>query len=502
MTAPPMDIITAIRDPNMLGDELSVSQEVALRALYGLDVADSELELARECLGPSWKPGQEYREAAYICGRRSGKSDKLAANVAIFEAFFRSHRLSAGETGVVLLLAQNMRQAKVVKGYVDGKINRSPVLRRHVIASRAQELQLDNGITIAIHPASFRAIRGLSVVCCICDEIAFWWNEEGYANPDVEVVRAIRPAMATFPNAKLLFISSPYAKTGVLWDLWRNRESDAETLVWRASTSVMSPTVPTRFLKREETRDPENFRREYLAEFTDAVSAFLSSEAIEACVVRDRKELPPDPNRHNYVAAIDAAFKGDRFTLCIGHYDRDEDRVVIDLLRGWQGSPREPVQFGRDVLPAIKALDEQYGFRTIHADQFGAQPLKEAFERRSLYFEEHPFTNASKADMYAEVRTRVAECTIELLDHEQSLRELRGLQLELLPGGGTRIGHAGHGKARDDFADAMALVISQCRYHLAAAEVAVLGDTRESYLLANYDRLRCDYTDVLGRKRW
>ena len=37
------------------------------------------------------------------------------------------------------------------------------------------------------------------------------------ANPDVEIVAALRPAMATVPGAVLLGISSPYARRGILW---------------------------------------------------------------------------------------------------------------------------------------------------------------------------------------------------------------------------------------------------------------------------------------------
>jgi len=302
---------------------MSTAQEAALRAVYGLPLNGKQLAAAKQCCGSAWQPGVENREAAFICGRRSGKSDKIASNVAIYEAFFRDHNLSAGETGVVLLLAQNMRQAKVVKNYIEGKIKRSPVLRQHISGVRAQELELDNGIIIAIHPASFRSIRGLSVVCCICDEIAFWWTEDGYANPDVEVIRAVRPAMATFDHGKLLLVSSPYTMTGVLYDIWRERVTDPDVLVWRAPTSMMNPTVPAKFLAREQRRDPENYRREYEAEFTEAVSSFLSSDDIERCVVRHRDELPADQDKYHYVATIDAAFKGDRFTMAVVHADPD-----------------------------------------------------------------------------------------------------------------------------------------------------------------------------------
>lgn len=451
-----LSILDVIADPNILGDTLAPAQEAALRGLYGLPVPPDQEPLVRRCVGDAWRPGREYNEAAFICGRRSGKSDKLAANIAIYEAFFRSHRLSVGEKGVVLLLAQNMRQAKVVKGYIHGKIERSPVLRRHVVANRANELELDNGITIAIHPASFRAFRGLSVVCCICDEIAFWWTEDGYANPDTEVVRAARPAMATFPHAKLVLVSSPYTRSGVLWEAWQARNDEPDTLVWHAPTEIMNPTVPERFLAKERRRDPENFEREYEARFTEAISGFLPGESIDACVVRGRSSVDPVEGKRWYAGAIDAAFKGDRFTFCIAHRDYWKKRVVIDHLEGWQGSRRNPVQLSV-VQPRIVEVCRRYRVRKLYADQYGAAPIAESFRRDGVRLEEVPFTNSSKADMYGTLRQQIVDREIELLEHPELLKELRQLELERLPGGSIRIGHPNRAGAHDDYADVVAL---------------------------------------------
>jgi hypothetical protein len=134
------------------------------------------------------------------------------------------------------------------------------------------------------------------------------------------------------------------------------------------------------FLAKEQARDAENYRREYGAEFTEAISGFLSAESIERCVVAGRTEVAPVRDRFQYIAAIDAAYKGDRFTICIAHYDRDRDRVVVDHLGGWQGSRQQPLRLG-DVLPQIKALADRYGFSRVRGDQFGAEPLKDAFQR-------------------------------------------------------------------------------------------------------------------------
>jgi Endoribonuclease L-PSP len=50
----------------------------------------------------------------------------------------------------------------------------------------------------------------------IADEIAYWPIDESSAEPDSEIINALRPGMATIPGALLLAASSPYARRGEL----------------------------------------------------------------------------------------------------------------------------------------------------------------------------------------------------------------------------------------------------------------------------------------------
>jgi hypothetical protein len=84
----------------------------------------------------------------------------------------------------------------------------------------AEAIHLRNRIVIEVHTASFRAVRGYTVIGAICDEIAFWGAEDS-ANPDVEILNGLRPGMATVPGALLLCISSPYPPRGALWEAYR-----------------------------------------------------------------------------------------------------------------------------------------------------------------------------------------------------------------------------------------------------------------------------------------
>ena len=46
-------------------------------------------------------------------------------------------------------------------------------------------------------------MRGYSVLAALCDEIAFWQTDDA-AEPDFEILNALRPAMSMIPNAMLL----------------------------------------------------------------------------------------------------------------------------------------------------------------------------------------------------------------------------------------------------------------------------------------------------------
>ena len=166
-------------------------------------------------------------------------------------------------------------------------------------AETADTLDLDNGVTIEIQTASFRTIRGRTVVAALCDELAFWrMSDDSSANPDTEIIAALRPAMATVPRAMLLKASSPYGRRGALWNDHRRHfgKDDSSMLVWQADTLTMNPSVPQSVIDAAFEDDPANAAAEYGAQFRSDIEAFVTREAAEACVVDGRFELPPMAN--------------------------------------------------------------------------------------------------------------------------------------------------------------------------------------------------------------
>jgi hypothetical protein len=208
-----------------------------------------------------------------------------------------------------------------------------PLLAGKIERETRESIDLTNGITVEIVTGNFKTIRGRTVVASLLDEEAFWPTDEGLANPDIEVVNAIRPSMATIPHAMMLKASSPYARRGDLYDDYKRYfgQDDSPVLVWKASTRDMNPTVSERFIAAAYERDAAHAAAEYGAEFRSDIESFVSRDAVEACVVQGRYEIPPMANVAYWAFTDPSGGSSDSMTLAIAH--REGERVVIDAIR-------------------------------------------------------------------------------------------------------------------------------------------------------------------------
>jgi hypothetical protein len=147
-----LNIIEFITHPELLNDQsLSVAQQAFLKATYGLALNSQELEIYQRATGRPEIVLAEQNEATLIAGRRSGKTSKIAASMALYEAF-RDHRLTPGDRGYVMLIAPTKHQAKIAMRFIRARLNSASLLKRYVARERSEEVELTNGITIACYP--------------------------------------------------------------------------------------------------------------------------------------------------------------------------------------------------------------------------------------------------------------------------------------------------------------------------------------------------------------
>ena len=106
----------------------------------------------------------------------------------------------------------------------------------------------------------------------------------------------------------LVAISSPYRKSGLLYDKWRQhfgKESD-HTLVVQATSRQLNPKLDAALVEQALEEDPAAARSEWLGEWRTDLASFIDVEMIEACTDRGVTVRPPRFGTR-YVAFVDAA---------------------------------------------------------------------------------------------------------------------------------------------------------------------------------------------------
>ena len=374
----------ALRDEHLLGVVLGgdswLAWRILLIAAMGEPLTDEERAIFAKLTDREREPGVRVDEFWCVIGRRGGKSRAIAALLVYLATMVDySAQLVLGERGVVLCLARTQEQSKVVLEHVAGIIEAAPILAKMVIRRAADSLTLFNGgatIVIAVRAASFRSVRALTCVAAVADEIAFWQAEDGSANPDVEILRAVRPTLLT-TLGPLIAISSPYARRGELWTTFKRDygpQGDPRTLVAHASSRDMNPTLRQDDIDREMARDPASGLAEYHAEFRTDISAFVSQEVIDGCVAHGVFELPPAAGV-SYLGFVDpSGGASDAMTLAIAH--RVGDTVILDAVREIQ-----PAFNPGAATTEFSTLLKAYRVGKVIGDRYAGEWVREPFRR-------------------------------------------------------------------------------------------------------------------------
>jgi hypothetical protein len=409
-------------------------------SLFGLPMTQDMLATYRACTNRVDPPTEQAKESWLVCGRRAGKSYATAI-LAVFLACFVDYStvLSPGERGVCAIIAPDRSQAAVICDYVKGLLRLSPLLSDKVIRETANSVTLDNGIRIAVHTASFRKIRGHTLIACCLDELAMMRGSES-AEPDHELIKAIRPALAT-TKGMLLCLSSPYGRSGALWEAYRDHfGKPGSKLVWQSPSKLMNGTIPDDVIEAAIALDPHAGRAEWYAEFRSDVARLYSHDLLEASVDQSRQdELPP-----RYGVQYHGFFDGsggtsDSACLAIAHAE-DDGTVVLDVVR--------------EVLPPFDAeqtierfcqLLTEYGVPRCYGDRWGGTHTPQTFAKFGI---EYVVTGTaaddtklgSKADIMANALPLFTSGRVLLPNLPKLLAQLGSLERSLSKTGRESVG--------------------------------------------------------------
>jgi hypothetical protein len=439
--------------PPIDGVDTWANWKAVLKAIDALPMDAAEIEFFKSIAGDREPPSRRVTELVAACARRTGK-DSVASVIAAHSAalFDQQDRLRPGERAQVLCLACDRDQAKIVFGYIKSYFDGIPQLKAMVVRETANTLELHNGVVVTVATSSFRSIRGKPVFLVIIDEAAFMRSETS-ASPDTELYAALKPALLTIPGSRIIIISSPYRKSGLLYDRYKKffGTNDDNTLVIQASVRQLNPTISQEALDAEIEADPAAAVSELLGQFRDDISAFMTLEMIESAVDKGVMVRPPQKGTFAYHCGVDpSGGVSDSFVTAISHAEKD-GKVVLDALLECK-APFDP-----DIAVKESAeLMKSYGITQCTGDRYSAQFVVSAYSKHGVTYR-HSERDRSK--IYADVLAVFTSGRARLLDTPKArlVIQYAGLRRETTSMGRDKIDH-GPGQ-KDDLANATSLAM-------------------------------------------
>jgi hypothetical protein len=433
---PLMTMRHALADDQMFGTILSgdswAAWRVILIAAMGEPLTDDERVVFKELTGRDREPGERVDELWCVIGRRGGKTRAIATLAAYLAALCDFEDILApGEIASLPILSNTLDQSQKCLEYLRGLFHGIPTLESLIVNETANAITLSTRVCISVQPANWRTVRGGTAVAIVCDEIATWRSDSS-ANPDVEILAAAKPSLAT-TGGMLACISSPYARKGVLWEAFkRNHGPDGNnrTIVARAPSMRMNSTLKESWIARQYEDDPYRASAEYGAEFRTDIESFVSREAVERCVSPGVLERP-FTSTARYAAFVDAAGGSgqDSMTMAIAHAERDAGRdiAILDVLREFR-PPFSP----QAVIGELCETLGSYNITKVVGDKFGGQFVQEQFTTRGIRYVASELT---KSQLYVELLPRINTGSVDLLDNARMITQL--INLERRTGRGT-----------------------------------------------------------------
>jgi hypothetical protein len=453
-----MNIVEAFEDKKVFGNYINDkgtwgNWKVFLKAVHGLPLSDAEFQVYKKYTGRTKPPEKKFELIACESGRKSGKTIILAINAikeTLLSDFWKKH-MKPGQKAYYVLVAVDKTQAKEAFNDCSGILHSSPILRKQISKERTLDIELKNGAVIMIRTSSFRAIRGPFYIGAGIDEVAYL-RDETSANPASELVKAIMPGL--IPGGAIFMISSVYNRSGYLYEIHRKYfgVDDPDTLVWVSETMAMNPLFDKRKIDRALKEDYTHAMAEYFCHHRDDVTSYLPSEAVEACVIPGRRELPKSEGIKYFGYLDHSGGRQDSATIGITFREKS-GKVVLACLRE-RIPPFRPDSVSEEFAQVLKS----YEISEVEADRYAGEWVTDSL--RKFGIEVKPCEKTA-SELYLELGPAINQGSVELLDNRRLIAQLVGLERRTRSGGKDLITHfpGGH----DDCSNACAGAVWMAR---------------------------------------
>ncbi|MGO9645042.1 MAG: terminase large subunit domain-containing protein [Candidatus Bathyarchaeia archaeon] len=362
------------------------------------------------------------RRIVACCGRQVGKTT-LGAIKAIHFALTHNSVL-------VLVISAGLRQSiylfdkilELIDGCVPAKIMKT-------YASRTK-VRFANGSEIIALPCGRQGftIRGLSVDLAIVDEAAYV--------PRVVIESVISPMLITRPNAKKIYLSTPWMKDHPFYEASARPELGFIKYTWPTS---MNPKVTKEDLEREKLAIGEyNFDREFNGVFQDDQFAFFPSDLVLDCAAN--YDLNPEPSPEQkyqgaFYIGIDFGIVEDHAAVAILQKIATNEIRLVYL----KEFPLKTLY--KVVIDSVQKLNNAYHFRGGGLDKTSVGVGLHEDISSFMHIEGVPLTAPKKEELMGKLKLAMENHQITIPRDKSLLAQITSQQCKRSESGGLHFDH-------------------------------------------------------------
>ena len=380
--------------------------------------------------------------------RQTGKST-AAALLALFTAYWIPNAL-------VLIMSATKPQALEVIRKIKNFMNTSTehfswkTLMPKGKENKA-EIELKNGksrtISRIISVTASDSARGYSPTLVICDEMAFWEDQD-------ETFNSVVLPMVDATDGTILALSTPNGRHGSFWNCYQSPHWSAYHFNWRANPLNTQEKMD----RKKETMTPLQFRAEYEAEFVSSRDSFFTASEIHSAINEDANQ----------------GWKGEVNTVVSVDFGKINDNCVINIGTIINPEADRSNQIVRVVDRRVKSLGTQYAsiiaeLKSIndlmHPNLFildatgvGEGP-SDMLSNLGLPVEPFKFSLFSKVTIMNNLKLLMQQKRLQISDDKELVAQLEMFEYEASESGGVAQPklHAPKG-CHDDEVDSLALL--------------------------------------------
>jgi hypothetical protein len=317
-------------------------------------------------------------------GRQTGKTTTIATK-AIHYAYTHPKTTT-------LIISPSLRQSMIMFDKILTFTHANSFLRRSVTRKTRTIIQLSTGSQIIALPCSEHLLRGYTANLAICDEASFI--------PETIITEIVYPMLST-TNGTAIFLSTPWDKNHFFYKAFLNPQYSTHKIC-----SSENPLIPQAFLaEMQQNMTTEAYKREYLAEFTEAATSYFPQELIRQCIEHaQRLSLEPYATleqqipKGEYYAGLDLGKLQDHSALAIIKREAETLKLVYTHEFPLETSYTE-------VIATATRANTRFKLQKLLADQTGiGEPILEELQAEGITAEGAKLTQDTKTEILTHLK--------------------------------------------------------------------------------------------------